>query len=393
MMDALQLEQSEAEIAEVFGRARRAGDPHWLWPDVQRIAWQCELENIESATRSILEGRSCELQVADRAPFAVAAHTSGMGPLLGYWIEAGRLRADADASELLLEHLSHGRKRMRLLSQELSEVCALLEEADVRAQPVKGMHTAFAYFPDAGTRPVADIDLLVSDARLTSSILQARGYIVHQVQHRPAKTEFRKAGAARLPRSLLLTHAEDPVAIDVHSSLERNFFGVARVRIPEELLATQHGQLLFLATHASEGLHNLRMIRLVELVLVANSGGIDWRLFLESAHECNALKFSYPALQIAERLVPGTVPAFVLEAGNDAVTPAMRRVVEELRPANAQAVRSATNEERWMWAATPGERLRRGLHLLWPAPAGASARSLAQIYGSRFWRMFKGRVQ
>jgi hypothetical protein len=192
---------------------------------------------------------------------------------------------------------------------------------------------------------------------------------------------------------------------------------------------------LFLALHASEGLHNLTLIRLVELALVlrgdagegegegtregevpaqpglAGSQGrpavsprpraaasgqarmrLDWGELVDAAEAAGALRFVFPAFTLCERLLPDTVPPWVLARCATAATPAQRRVLASLEPATAQRLERLSLEERFMWAGTPAEHVRRLLHGAWPAPAGRSAEELGRIYAERAWRLARGRV-
>jgi hypothetical protein len=145
----------------------------------------------------------------------------------------------------------------------------------------------------------------------------------------------------------------------------------------------------FLATHAGEGLHQLSLLRLVELVLVmrrdAAAGALRWDSLLDTLEGVGGLRFALPALELAERLAPGTVPTEVLARLGAEATPAMRRVLDRVTPATAQRLDRLSLEERFMWAGTAAERLRRAAHAVWPAAAGRSVTRLAEIYGRRAW--------
>ena len=279
---------------------------------------------------------------------------------------------------------------------------------------LKGMHTAHTFFPDPGVRPLSDVDLLVSPAETAASeeVLREAGYRPVLVQRNPYKCDWAPMGAERGPRSLSFTHADDPFTLDVHSSLDRNFFGVATVRLDRLLSASRcdrwgpapaarvPGQpllLLLLATHASEGLHGLSLIRLVELARVirqdAERGALDWDEVTDAAAGVGALRFAYPALHLCEQLVPGSVPAAALGRFAAAATRSMRRVLAGLTPGTAQRLDRLSLEERFMWAGSIRERSRRLAYALWPAPAGGSLTELARIYGRRAWRLANGRVE
>jgi len=461
--DALDLapEQVRARLRD----ARRRGQPAWLWPDVPVDGWRAALRDIEAAARHVLSGSGgpAVLAAEGGAPvraLGVAAYTSGTGPLLGYWLESGALDASADAAALLALHLRHGRRRMERLTAEAGRALECLGAAAVPAVLLKGVHTAHTVFPDPGTRPVADIDLLVDPAALAAAerALAAAAYVPGRTQRRPFKREWTLPGNAREPRSLELAHADDGFTIDLHASLDRNFFGVATVRPggdaaartrewvlsagsggaqpsngarttggvqPADGVETAGGAgvrtrvlaqptlALYLATHASEGLHNLTLIRLIELALVlrrdmaaagagaqradrGGSGGAGappaWRELADAAERAGALRFAYPAMALCERFLPGTVPGAVLDRFTTAATPAQRRVLAWLTPSTAQRLDGLSLEERFMWASAPGERLRRLLHGAWPAPAGRSPSELWRIYAERAWRIARGRV-
>jgi hypothetical protein len=410
--DALDLDPGEVRAR--FERARRDGRPAWLWPDVEPEAWRGALRAIESATRAVLSGATSPVPLrAARPALEVAAYTSGMGPLLGLWIEEGRLEADPATGALLRLHLHHNRRRMERLTRETALVAERLAEAGVVPVVLKGMHTAHHHFPEPGARPLSDADLLVPAGGMETAerVLLEAGYRPGAPQRRPYKRDWRPAGAASGPRSLSLTHADDPWSLDVHGSLARNFFGVAAVRLDAALPGSGTGPwsvtpaarvlgqpllALQLATHTSEGLHALSLVRLVELALVlrgdAAAGALRWEALLDAADATGALRFAFPALELCERLLPGTVPGPMLERFASAATPAMRRVVAGLTPATAQRLDRLSLEERMMWAGSARERVRRAAHALWPAPAGRSLAELGRIYRRRAWGVLRGRV-
>ena len=409
-LDAFDLDAGEVRAR--FAWARRGGHHTWLWPEVTVDAWRDSLLAMEAATRGVLLGRAAPRLDGDPGALGIAAYTSGMGPLLGWWLESGVLEASPAVAALLRLHLRHNRLRMERLGRAGAHAAARLAEAGVVPTVLKGMHTAHAYFPEPGTRPVSDVDLLVSPAELPAAeaALRQAGYEPGPVQRRPYKRDWVPAGAGRAPRSLALTHADDPFSLDVHTSLDRNFFGVATVRLdrvptasaaaweaaPHVRVPGQPLLALLLATHASEGFHGLTLVRLVELVRVfrrdTETGALAWDELVRAARTAGALRFAWPALELAERLAPGTVPGPTLARFAAEATPAMRRVLARSTPATAQRLDRLSLEERWMWAGTPWERARRLAHAVWPAPAGRSPAELGRIYGRRAWRLLRGRV-
>ncbi len=413
MSPSLAEELSADEVRARFDWARRRGHPAWLWPELTVEAWRAALLSIEEATRAVLAGSGAAVLRGEPEAIGIAAYTSGMGPLLGHWVETGEVEAGEGAAAWLRLHLSHNRRRMRRLAGVAAEAVERLGAVGVTPLVLKGMHTAHAYFPDPATRPLSDIDLLVSPSRIEAAEGALRGWGFRPVlaQRAPYKCDWAPPGAARGPRSLSLTHAEDPFTLDTHASLDRDFFGVSTVRL-DRLLAHDAGGawgpapgarvlgqpllLLLLATHASEGLHGLSLIRLVELALVvrrdAESGTLDWREVVEAAEEVGALRFAYPALHLCGMLAPGSVPGEAMARFAARATPRMRRVLARLTPGTAQRLDRLSLEERFMWAGTAAERARRLVYALWPAPAGRSLAGLGRIYAGRAWRVARGRV-
>ncbi|HET8655256.1 MAG TPA: nucleotidyltransferase family protein [Longimicrobiaceae bacterium] len=416
-LDACDL--SADEVRARFQRARREGRPAWPWPEVEVGDWRAALRQIEGAARHLLADAPGPARIA--APDAraaralgVAAYTSGMGALLGHWVETGALAADPAAERLLRLHLRHGRLRMERLAAELGRVCDALASAGARAVVLKGMHTSREYFPEPATRPVSDVDLLVEPRALAAAedALRGAGYRPGRAIRRPYRRDWSPAGReAAGPRSLSLVHADDPWTLDVHVSLDRDFYGAAtahldRLRSQWPARAVEGASwrvlpppllLLLLAVHASEGLHDLMLVRLVELVRVTRrdteAGALRWGEWVDAAEGAGVLRFAYPALALCEKLAPGSVPAPVRERLAAAAPEGLRRLVEAREPAASQRLDTLSIRERFVWAATPGERLRRAAHALWPAPAGRSITRLGALYGERAWRLLRGGVE
>ena len=425
-----------AEVEERFRRARSLGHPAYLWPELPPDRWHAALLAIEDVARQLLPspGARAVLEVpadVDATAVSVAAFTSGMGPLLGWWLEAGILEADAAAAQVLALHLAHGRARTERVRATLLPAAAALAARDVLAVAVKGAHTAWAVFPEPGTRPLSDVDLLVptADFPRAGRALEEAGFAPGPLTRRPLKREYRPPGPREHLRSLSLTHAGNPCGLDLHGSLDRNFFGVRTLRFgfpsPEDLapwpgpdlvaqaeppsaggpLETADGHLrvleeplltTFLAAHASEGLHNLTLVRLVELVWVIRrglaSGALRWNRLLERMEALGASRFVYPAFALVDRLAPGTVDADFLAELQPHVPKRMATVLERLTPATAQRLDRLSLAERFMWSRGPLETLRRLAYMAWPASAGDSWDRRGRIYVERGFRVLRRRV-
>lgn len=414
--DALDL--SPEVIAERFRWARERGHPSYVWPEIPIAVWRACLHAVERVTERVLAGRELpvELEVpagAGARALGVAAFSAGMGPLLGYWIEGGEVMAPPEAAALLRLHLEHGRRRAAVMKGVLAGVLDLFAGCGLQATVIKGAHTGRICFPEPGTRPAGDIDLVVAprDLETAGRVLRSAGYTPAIRQARPYKCDWTPPGALRALRSLELAHADGPFVVELHDSLDRSFYGVRTVRFgpldaantrpwpelhPAARVLAQPLLLGYLAVHASEELHQLQLVRLVEIVRVARAdlaaGRLAWDGLEALLQRLGTARFAYPALQLAERLAPGTINAALLERLGRAAAPAMRRVLDRLTPATAQRPERLSLDERFMWAAGPLELARRAAYLLWPTRAASSRRPLRAVYAERLFRMVRGRV-
>jgi hypothetical protein len=405
------------EVLERFRWARHQGHPAYHWPDVPPAAWQHAVGELERVAGAVLRGVDVRLEAPDTMrlrALGVAGYTSGLGPLVGYWLTSGQVEAPAEVRRLFGLHLAHGRARAARLRAELGRAVEALGGTGAAPLVVKAAHTGAAYFPEPGTRPALDVDLVVTPAGFAAAeaALAGAGFTLGAREHRPPKSTWLAPGASRLPRSLELLHADSQYAIDLHASLERNFFGVRRLlpdvsgplptRAASELgqgarVLRQPGLLVYHALHGSEGFFNLTLVRMVELVLMirqdVESGALDWDEAAALLRALGAARFAYPALAMAERLVPGTLEPRFLASLTSAATPRMRQVVAARTPASAQRLDVLSVRERFMWCQTPGDYLRRVLHMAAPPPAGGSPRRLGRMYAERAFRLLRGRAR
>jgi hypothetical protein len=210
-------------------------------------------------------------------------------------------------------------------------------------------------------------------------------------------------------RSLELIHADNPWSVDLHVSLDRTpvpgvtaalgspdpqegdvwreFSRSVRV-LPQPLL------LAFLALHASSHFYSIPLVRLVEVVLVARRDfagrGELWRALDELLHRTATGRFVFPALDLAERLAPGTVDPLVREHAAAAAPRRLRRLVRATTPASAQRLHPYPAGQRFVWAASPREVLASLPDLAWPHANGKllPIRGLLGVYRRRLRRAF-----
>ena len=210
-MYADSLDLAPEVIQERLRWAREQGHPLYPWPDMSVGEWRASLREIDRVTTHILAGDPPPALVlppeVDARKMGVAAFTSGMGALLGYWIEVGKLAAPPRVSDLFSLHLRHGRERDRLLTDELHKAVELLAAVGIDPIVIKGAHTAHVYFPDPGTRPASDLDLVIAldEVGEASRALREGGYVETNRQGRPRKSDWVPPGASTTLRSLEVT--------------------------------------------------------------------------------------------------------------------------------------------------------------------------------------------
>ena len=414
-LDAHELDPDEVEPR--LRAARAQGRPAYPWPEVPIPAWRACLAELTRVVGVLLSEPATRvtLEVDDEdAPrcLTVAAFTSGLGPLLGHWLERGRLETTPLASEVLSRHLHHARARARVLRAMLVEALELLSAAGVEATVLKGAHTGAAYFPEPATRPSADVDLLVAPTAFDAAArcLSAAGWTAGAAQSRPRKADWRPPGSPLRPRSLYLVHEQDPRAVELHASLEQDFFGVAclgpRADAPRRPLPEAHPTsaalaptelAVHLALHASRELHRIQVIRLVELALVLRaerlSGGLPVGAFAAALREIGGLAFALPALDLTEKLVRGSVEPDLLREARAAAPPRMRRYLAGQEPWTVQRLEGVSLRERLIWCRSGIDVARRLAHLALSANARGSSRPPLRGWLERASAVLRGRVQ
>jgi hypothetical protein len=353
-----------------------SGDPHALWPGVTEAAFEAARHAIGAMTREMLSRADAAALTLDPEVtpevLGVAAFATGLGPLLGLWLEQGRLQASDDIARVLASHLGHGRRRAALLDRQLGRVLDAFQSRGIEATLLKGMHTAWLYFPEPGTRPMSDIDLLVAPEHVAEArgALSELGFTEGKTGALPLRSEWHLGRDRQIHESLDLDHAENPWRVDLHVSLDRTVdFGIpARVGPPpapvrlERRGRTVHVLpqpflLASLAFHGSCHMGALRLLALVELVFVMRRDFADgvkwWGAFQALVHDRRIERFVYPALALSDHLSPGLVPKPVLDGIAAGATPLMRRVMRRAAPETGQQLYRRYGDTRLMWIRTP----------------------------------------
>jgi hypothetical protein len=325
----------------------------------------------------VLRGERARLELASSGGDAerraravgVAALLTGVGPLLGAWIERGELDAEDAFARVLARHLAHGRAREARIRAAVLPVLARMEHAGLEPGVIKGFHTAHVHFPEPGARPFSDVDVVVPPAAIADAerLLGESGLVPEpRTGGIGYKREWLPPDGRGDVWSYELWHARSRWKLDLHDGL--NFDSVVRnVRTPQtprftdvlrldgvQLHVADANELIaLLAAHASTELYAQRLLRLVELVFVvrraSSLGTLDWAAVESSLAERESSRFAYPMLALTERLAPGTVDGDVLARLGDATTPRARAVTSRLSPTAPIFDRGFSLRSRLIW--------------------------------------------
>jgi hypothetical protein len=407
-------------VSELDRRIRqwhRTGDIAELWPDFSGAELHAGHAAVCGVTRAMLRNPRAAVSLEgtserETAALGIAAFASGMGPLLGWWIERGLVTASAAARQILAVHLDHGRRRITAIRRALTKILGELRSEGVEPVLLKGLHTGSVYFPEPGTRPAGDIDILVRPAErdAAAAALSRAGWREVRRTVYGARSEWTPANREQTVQSLEFDHADNPWGVDLHTALERWYFrGVragfgdlafrytASITIDGEPVRVLSGPMLpaFLALHASLDLVRMRLVRLVELVLVlrqgAGNGTLDWNALLALLDHTETLRFVIPALALAERLCPATVDERLVALGQGLLTGRMRRVMAAVEAAAMAPLTYRSLDDRLMWARGPRELLLNLSELVWPTDDGLSI-NLGRLQWRRWAQWWRGRA-
>jgi hypothetical protein len=323
-----------------------------LWPGLPIRAIRLAQVRLAAIVRAVLAPSASvpAIEAADEVELAatgVAAFLCGVGPLFGYWIERGQLCADRPVARLFAEHLRQGRRRAVMFEEQLARLLAEFRRDGMIPIVFKGTVTARRHFPEPGTRPTSDIDLLIEPRRFAAAaaVMRRAGFV--ETAQTWKSTTWMLPEACRTVRSLEMDHAENPWSIDLHHSVDYQYFRGVWARYGDLPWSHAKGDAVaghevrcfaqpllaaHLAQHASLLSQHLRLIRVVELVLVLRhdlaSGTLDWNSLSELLSGSGLWRFVYPAFESAERLAPGLLDPRFRQQLSASATSGTRRIVE-----------------------------------------------------------------
>jgi hypothetical protein len=384
-----------------------------LWPGLRSEHYWSAVARLVRLTADVLGNRQPERLITPHGStvraLGIAGFVSGVGPLIGYWIEQGVVQADDEIAALFGEHLEHGRRRAALLSVELTRLLRQFEGHQLGVTVLKGVHVGRDYYPEPGARPSTDIDLLVDagKAEEAAAVLSRLGFVKGITDRLSHRGDWHLPDLGD-PRSLELTHAESPWSIDLHATLDRRFnysvvgaFGelasVARANLSDELPGVQvmksASLLAYLAFHASSGFDCVRLILLVDMVLVIRRDFAPdpdaWAGFEREIRTRGIARFVYPALSVVAQLVPGIVSTETMARLGSWTPRRIRNRVARATPLSTQRLGDPTVSARLMWLTSAKDILRWVVGMVWPRYPD---RTRASIFINR-WRLLQSALR
>jgi hypothetical protein len=318
------------------------------------------------------------------------------------WRIAQAVAAMQGVSSLLSEQLRwKGPPRWQRFLQEQrlhvagrhQKITRLMETIDLNARrqgvplvALKGAELHRLGIYEAGERPMADLDLLVSNANLsaTTRLLKDCGYELTFTTWRHYLFESPLIG---LPIAVGLgEHVDNPIKIELHTGI-RERLPVSETDITRSVFSgAAHAGLnaypsiatlmMHLMLHAAGNMraHALRLIQLNDIARLATRfGPADWTELLDARPDERGLWWAIAPLRLTERYYPATVPPHVI-AGLSENCPwllrraARRQTIGEVSWSNMRVYAFPGIE----WSRTPLEALRFVISRIWPSRGARS---------------------
>lgn len=314
----------------------------------------------------------------------VRAIVLGLAPQLHRRLSAWHLPIPPRAVAKLAVTYKAQAKRNTSIYAQLGQVLDACRQKGVQPIALKGVHLAACYYSDPALRPMNDIDLLFTPAELpiVEAMLAELGYGASfkspQMGAGVTKhtSSFHPTSGATAATTNPYLSATGERTIEPHQSLEESWFGLKvditsgiRERAEEVTLAGRpcralcaEDLLLHLCLHFC--FHLIQgapaMVQLTDLLVVANSGEVDWEVFTARARDYNAAPYAMAGVHLGQTLLSLPVPQTTLATLADATPPGLRRRIKQM---DLSTILRRTQQkplaDRSFWSAVP-QRIRRG---------------------------------
>ena len=274
------------------------------WSDAERLLFTASLGDAGAA-------RSAWRQL--RPTFDVDGLTGDwyrLAPLLGWNLERAGLASDEDP---VLARLLGITRRTWVQSHRhlsaLNDVSSLLADGGIRAVVLKGAALLRLAYPEAGLRPMEDIDVLipVGDRDRAGPVLEAAGYrLAHQARAGHAEAWTLPGGIELDLHVQANPWLNQPVDGAGLAELHR---GAVEIDLPggsRALAADAADQLLVVLIHGVRpGSARLRWV--ADSVWLVRAGRVDWERYAAQADRFATTGLVVRAMELVEDAVGGAV--------------------------------------------------------------------------------------
>jgi hypothetical protein len=330
---------------------------------------------------NLLSGRENIFSKQEWDAAARAAQHEGVAPL-AYWIlsTSGKISAlPQSARDALRASYSRSWKHNQDIFNELEILARAFDRAGIPVVVLKGACFALTIYPDIGTRPMGDLDLLVPAGKLDEAveIAKAFGYEDYKPEASPGLRDL-------LDHEICMRKNGTQIITEIHRSLIAdktfkyavpvNWFWMQtqafdQARFPNLLVLTPAAQLLYASAHAmlQHGGKSapLRWFVDIDRIIRVYEGRMDWELVLSQARVFEWGSALDAALELAREYFDTPIPQGVLDELSKH-SDRHRALVEELK---RQPLTHTQGELQMLQTLNTHGKIRLFLALVFPSPA------------------------
>jgi len=233
---------------------------------------------------------------------------------------------DKSFTDYLSSQYHFNRARIQRIQKVLHSILIESDVSGVTVMPLKGSLLINEYYKNPAIRPMADIDILISedDESRIGKIMASIGYHLKLdiPRHRVYISNTHIS-------SMIGEHPDNPLTIEVHTKIccsigsdlyditrhiwentERGFLGYKLATKPSRAMLLMH-LLIHTAHHQYHG--SLRAIQLYDIFKIAEDIDInEWTMLLRIIESLECEKLIYLSIAAADEFIPISVPDFVL---------------------------------------------------------------------------------
>jgi len=250
--------------------------------------------------------------------------------------------------EFLHQQRAHIAERQQSVARLVDAVASSASEARIRVVVLKGAALPQFGLAPSGSRPLADLDLLVNsaDGAATTALLQGLGYREDEESWKHIAFSPLRSSA----RQEFGEHSDRAIGVDLHFSIQERLAG-RTFDITREIFAPSGANgvgfypsrvalMRHLLLHAAGNMATqwLRAIQLHDIAsLAAQFEQSDWDGLLAAGLEAGERWWTFAPLLLTDRYWTDTIPPRVLDALSRECGVLHRRAVRDLRLAEVSA--------------------------------------------------------